>query len=319
MINNLYIGTIKYKVDSSKFLLTSKNFKKTIQSIEELDCFATIQDIKTENLSLIMKSSQTITLLDIDIISNIDTVETEIYEYGRLVYELYKHKDKVKSDNGILEFLNNFKLDSLDTKRNSPGLVTVGCSYTAGVGVEYNKRFGSILAKKLELPETTLSKAGASMQWVADQLLRSDLKKDDIVVWGLTTPDRIEYVEDWKYKTNTVTNCLTTSRKHISAVEQTETLARLLQTFATVMQVQNFCNLVGAKLFIVNLLNVSWLPPMIEKQKDIRWLDLTIDSDIRTDTLVPSHTDYGTDNIHPGPIQHKIYADKIYNFILENL
>lgn len=318
MINNLYIGSIKYVFDSSLFLLTDKNYKKAIESTKKLDCFTTIQDIKTENLSIITEGAQSITLLDIDIVSDTDTVEKELYEYGRLIYELYKHKRKVKNDNGILEFLNSFKLDSTDTTQSSPSLITVGCSYTAGVGVKNTERFGSILAKKLELPETTLSKAGASMQWVADQLLRFELKKDDIVVWGLTTPERIEYFENWKYKSNTVTNCLTISKKHMSAVEHNDTLTRLMQTFATVMQVQNFCNRVGAKLFIVNLLNVSWLPPMIENQKNIRWLDLTVDSVIRKDTLVPQHTDYGTDNIHPGPKQHKIYAEKIYNFILEN-
>lgn len=318
MINNLYIGSMKYVFDSSLFLLTSKNYKKAIDSTKELDCCTTIQDIKTENLSVIIESAQSITLLDIDIVSNTNTVEKEVYEYGRLIYELYKHKRKVKNDNGILQFLNNFKLDSADTTQSGPGLITVGCSYTAGVGVKNTERFGSILAKKLELPETTLSKAGASMQWVADQLLRFDLKKDDVVVWGLTTSDRIEYFEDWKYKSNTITNCLTISKKHMPAVEQNDTLIRLIQTFATVMQVQNFCDRVGAKLFIVNLLNVSWLPPMLENQKDIRWLDLTVDSTIRKDTLVPQHLDYGTDNIHPGPKQHKIYAEEIYNFILEN-
>jgi len=298
-------------------LVNNKNYKKVIESSKSLDCFTTIQDITVEKLSIITDFAKSISLLDIDIVSDTNTVEKEVYEYGRLIYELYKHKRKVKNDNGILQFLNSFKLDSTDATQPSPGLITVGCSYTVGEGVKNTERFGSILAKKLKLPETTLSKSGASMQWVADQLLRFDLKKNDIVVWGLTTSDRIEYFEDWKYKSNTITNCLTISKKHIDAVEQNDTLARLMQTFATVMQVQNFCNRVGAKLFIVNLLNVSWLPPMIENQKDIQWLDLTVDSTIRKDTLVPQHIDYGTDDIHPGPIQHKIYAEKIYNLILE--
>jgi len=72
-------------------------------------------------------------------------------------------------------------------------LWAVGDSITTGYGITFEQAWGTILGKKLKIPVSTLAESGSSIEWAADQILQSDIRKDDLVVWGLTTLNRIPY------------------------------------------------------------------------------------------------------------------------------
>ena len=76
-------------------------------------------------------------------------------------------------------------------------------------------------------------------------------------------------------------------------------------------QVINYCNKVGATLYIVNFLDQAWIPLMTGTYEKFIDLQHTFnDKTFRYDMI-----DYAHDNEHPGPKQHQEYAKKISNFI----
>ena len=77
----------------------------------------------------------------------------------------------------------------LPNNRNTsdPCLFVAGCSNTFGSGVNANQTYSFLLAQSLKMERVLLADKGTSLAWAADKILRSDIKKDDIVVWGLTS------------------------------------------------------------------------------------------------------------------------------------
>jgi len=72
-------------------------------------------------------------------------------------------------------------------KTEDPQIWVVGCSYTNGHGLaDRNTRFGQLFANELNMPVSFLTMNGASNQWAADQILKSDIRTNDIVFWGIT-------------------------------------------------------------------------------------------------------------------------------------
>ena len=84
----------------------------------------------------------------------------------------------------------------------------------------------------------------------------------------------------------------------------------LVSNAKQIIQVMNFCNKIGAKLYLVNLLDTGWCSAIFCDQKN--FINLNVNFDINGNT---KYIDYGTDNMHPGPEQHKVYAEKMYELI----
>ena len=185
-------------------------------------------------------------------------------------------------------------------------LWTAGCSYTEGVGVDWEQRYGHLLAEKLSMPEVSLSRGGASIGWAADQLLRSDIRPGDIVVWGLTESARIDTNEEFSLKSAPATVYLTkvNKEKHYWNIDYFGSLSQEVLVARNVLQVIHYFNRIGVKLILANLLNSTVLR-LIENHNTI-------------DLWVKEYLDLGTDNTHPGPEQHRHYSNEIYNFIKGN-
>lgn len=189
--------------------------------------------------------------------------------------------------------------------RNSPDpqLWVIGCSTTAGIGVEQNQTYGYLLSQRLNLPVSVLATNASSISWAADQILRSDIQKNDILVWGLTQENRFTlWDEDRESVAHVIPNTTRTSYGGLP----TKTIEQLLvhkTNFFTAIQkvfeVVNFCQKIKAKLLIFNVHSSSLLNIHLHGVKEFF-----------TYVNKPYHfADFGTDNLHPGPIQHKLYAD----------
>ena len=208
-------------------------------------------------------------------------------------------------------------LDLVDTRKTEHSQLWVsGCSITAGEGVNDTDRYGYLLSKKLNIPVSFLAANGSSIEWAADQIIRSNIKKNDIVVWGLTAVERfpfwatdvnaLEHVSTGKIRNNLVNETEKYySKKQINLMTLDPTRLYKMQT--CVRQVIKFCNLVGAKLLIVGL--ISPYKANYYFAECVEFIQYTQD-----DNAFPtSFTDLGTDKMHPGPKQHKQYANFCYN------
>ena len=190
-------------------------------------------------------------------------------------------------------------------KTDQPQLWVSGCSNTAGDGVNSNQRYGQLLADRLNLPVSFLAESGSSITWAADQILRSDLIENDILVWGMTSVPRINYFQDNRI------HHIFPSGKHFKnfqkfLVEHEEDI--LYKSLTSVYQVINFCKKIKVDLFLVDLLNLD--------------LKYYLKDDIKVLCLgklwgQSMYEDFGYDGIHPGVKTHEFYAREIFKKIQE--
>jgi hypothetical protein len=319
-INKLYISHEKYNWDRHPSeLLTKKNIRDAMSSDELIDYHTSINDISGSNLHSIFVNARGVQLVDLDskFINNIDSTDNNYwFSYGTMFNELSKISDKVENFEWIDRFnFNTPDFNFLYTQRSTqkPVLWTVGCSVTYGHGITTDQRWGKLLAESLELPEVSLSYPGTSLAWAADQILRSDIKKDDVVVLGITSLARLDYAENWQL--NSLPACQYEKVKkelHYWSLEYFDSPTHIMLSTRHILQIINFCNKVGAKVVIANLLDMTWMPTIFRNCEN--FIDLT-QGLLITDSL--KFIDMGDDNIHPGPKQHQHYAEQIFNFIKE--
>lgn len=316
-INKLYFSTIDHNWNKHPtILLTDKNLTNAITTTEVKDYHTSINDVTYQNLYTACFHAQKLFLVDIDLEFVSKCTDTDIvWQMGRLFNEYYRNLQKVNDQAPILDLtFSNFNVSVASRKTENTMLWTAGCSYTAGVGVMQDQRWGSILSKMLDLPESSLSKNGASITWAADQIIRADINPGDTVIWGITTVPRVDYATGWKLETNTIANV---SKNQLLAIpinpDYCTSLTHVMHCVRSILQVINFCKKIGVKLYIINFLEVTWLPIIFKEHAN--FLDLVKDSPWDITRNIPKPIDIGTDKRHPGPLQHKQYAELIYNFI----
>lgn len=187
-------------------------------------------------------------------------------------------------------------------------LWTAGCSVTVGSGVDWEQRYGYLLAEKLGMPEVSLSRTGASIGWAADQILRSEIRSGDTVVWGLTDTTRVDLEDNFSLKSCPGNQYFTSvhKEKQYWNIDYFGSLSQEVSAARSVLQVINYCSKIGVKLVLANLLNITIMPMVLRNYKNT--IDLTTEE----------YLDLGTDNDHPGPKHHRHYANEIYNLIEGN-
>ena len=197
-------------------------------------------------------------------------------------FTLFKANQIKKHTKGLVAQHDQY-LKLRDYPVSSTNLWLAGCSITNGVGVQKTETFGELLSQRLSLPKVDLSRPGSSIEFAADQILRSKVQKNDIVVWGLTHESRYTIWED---------NNSAQGSDNRQLVDET----RLYKAVIAVHQVINFCNAIGAKLFLLPVICTEKLHLHICNTKEY--------------VSVPyrySFIDLGDDDFHPGPVQHKEY------------
>ena len=205
-------------------------------------------------------------------------------------------------------------VDSHLSKRttNDPVLWVAGCSFSSAVGVESNERWGHLVATELRLEEVNIAQGGASITFAADQILRSDIRRGDRVIWGLTTVARVDYVNS----DEVYTSCVVTVAKErnvfdLYTIDYFDSPTQQIQYTKAVKQVVNFCQKIGAELVLANMLCDS--NPIVNYLKQLPnyvgcYNDLGVYSKL-------NFIDIGTDGRHPGPKTHQKYAKEIIKFI----
>ena len=204
-------------------------------------------------------------------------------------------------------------LNLKDTRKTDDAqLWVVGCSFAHGHGLgNINSRFGQVLADKLNLPVSFLTQSGTSIAWAADQILRSDIKKDDVVVWALTGASRLTFLDD-----NNILH-------HIGVGNYNEfpvvgnfinknflvSNHMLYESFTHICQVTNYLNKIGAKFILAVM-------PLNGQEHDLQTIAFT--ETIKNSVVLFDQNDYsfidlGMDQLHPGPLHHQWYADQIYS------
>lgn len=198
-------------------------------------------------------------------------------------------------------------LPLVDHRRTTnPQLWAAGCSITHGTAIDPGERYGQLVAEHLGTEVSFLTRPGSSIPWTANQLLRSDLRNGDIVIWGVTSSERSFTVHQGKYYSATVN-----SRESGSIGRQLIPMETLLgektfyENIYAIESVINFCSKCGAKLLLFGLLTSINMFPYLKSKHNYTHFEHSLG--FSNDSI--TYIDLGTDQQHPGPKQHEIYAD----------
>ena len=203
-------------------------------------------------------------------------------------------------------------------KIDSAQMWIAGCSFSHGVGVELHQRYGQLLADDLNLPCSFLTRPGSAVDWAADQILRSDIRPGDLVIWGLTESRRITYVHDNQLLKGITVTCFDTNRDLPDEIEPAMLLSQqnyYRQRYA-IQQVINYCNKIGARLFLLGLLPGNYnLLGFLRAQKQ-HYIHIPYTLRHENSALAIEFLDLGNDQRHPGPRQHQQYKDIILPWLV---
>lgn len=220
------------------------------------------------------------------------------------LYDINRLKNNVTGLN-LDYYTKNCKYLNLWDKRKSdnPELWVAGCSISHGIGVENDQRYGQLLSNDLNFPINWLTNPGSSIEWAADQILRSDIRPGDVVVWGLTSEYR---ATEWNNKKIKNINTYNFDASEAGSLPLVSEENRLYKALIAINQVENFCIKIKARLILFPLICSESLR-----------LHLSSNQCYYENPYQTNFIDVGADGNHPGPEQHKVWAKKLIKLVSE--
>lgn len=288
-----YLQHMACAVDPTAQLITQDNFNNLCNGVY----YTSLGDLgNLLNLSAVLSQADKIVYCPPAIWSD-KTMQKWTEDY----LNVFKFKCKVKNYSSQPEFDQILKLADV-RKTPDPQLWIAGCSISHGVGVSADTRYGKLLADQLDLKVSFLTQGGSSNTWAADQILRSDIKSNDIVVWGVTSHVRLSKFEKNNFDyLNISSSGLDKCTLNFLASDHV-----VYQSVTSIFQVINFCQKAKAKLVLAALLD-DHIINYIQNFPNLIVLYKLWGRDIENQFL-----DVGTDSKHPGIKTHEFYANQIY-------
>ena len=307
-----YLANIAKFVDQNSLLIEDHNYATWLQSSQSgYTSLADLSDAQTKIWNCIIASNKVHYCPPKD--WNDDNLHTVNDRY--ILEPLIIYGSNFTSTTG-LEYVNSShctipKIKPRVSKQQQ--LWIAGCSFSQAIGVSETENYGYLIGKHLNLPVTNIARHGSDICWSADQILRSDIVAEDIVVWGITHWDRFTYAFEGELefvnpRTNTDrANKLNFSQYKLENIHR-KSENNLHKQLSSILQVENFCKKVGATLKCYNMFpkNNAITRFLSNKSYNISrhyFLDF--------ETLPEKLLDVGTDNSHPGPLTHQMYAKEI--------
>ncbi len=317
-----YLGVLAQKHDLSAWLLDQHNYKSFINGTNHT-VYTSLGDLPKNLIVVldILKSADVIVYCPPKQWSDNKTLDItdlsdSIQGLTEILILLVCDCVTVHGLDNILSLKNDPIPLVADRKTNNNQLWISGCSISHGIGVNDNERYGELLAQELDMPVSFLTRRGAAIDWAADQILRSDIRSGDIVVWGITEWRRLTHVHQNQLLAGINLPMYTIFPEYHQIVPADNLFSQ--QTFYkhyySIQQVINYCKKINAKLFLVGLLQGNYsLLKFLKTQKNYIHIHYTLKFD--NCNLLTKFIDLGSDLEHPGPKQHQAYKNIILNFI----
>jgi hypothetical protein len=332
------LSAVAKKFDPSAILLNNDNYNHYFEkSISVTNTFYTSLgdlNLSIDKIFLIFYNADKIYYYPPDKWSDgkkIDLCSVTTSIHGLTEYLLsIVNKLKNNVENLNLSYLNIEKfISTVDCRKNdNPQLWVAGCSIADGYGVDKKERFGQLIADELNIPVSFLTSPGSSIEWAGNQILLSDIRENDIVVWGLTQESRFEWwsditnapvklqarrIEDFQKNYKNILHLTEQSAKNIIL----DCSNQIYKSLQKIYQVINFSKKIKFKLLVVGLIDSDTLTVFLNDCNSyIRYVNIN-------GPFI--YVDTSDDNIHPGPKQHQLFADfcldqfRERNFIEGNL
>ena len=283
----------------------------------------------------------------------IEWSDINMQEITEKVFLYFSLQNKIKIENFAIDFDHGNLLSLNDIRQTiDPQFWIVGCSLAHGFSLpDINLRYGQVVADHYKKPVSFLTQVTSSFLWAADQILRSDIREDDLVIWHLPEIHRyltyrnkspitltLASVARKSYLINLITNFTSKevklNSKHdthegnmldmVNFLKSTDNKTlktlennildetRLLEAVKSVYQVDNFCRHVGAKLLIISTI-YSYQESNPSSDFLLKYL-----LNFSNYYVLSEKVDVCDDEFHPGPESQKIWVDEIIKIIDDN-
>ena len=189
-------------------------------------------------------------------------------------------------------------------KTDQPQLWFAGCSITYGIGVSEDQTFKEIISQKLKLEYSDLSRPGSSIRWQSDQICRSNLKHNDIVLWGLTSQHRLPVFDQKVVHLISRLYEVEPEMKSKFPIDLLDNTTLMYHNILAVKRAHHFCQAIGAQLVILGLCY----------DFDNIYLHYGVPTFRQLMFWPKEYQDLGTDDEHPGTQSHQMFAEEFLNF-----
>lgn len=311
--NDTSVAENAKKENSNAYLIDHSNWNQTHTDV----AYTSLSDLPSE-IELAFLFRQADVIVYIPPINNIwsdgkNSKQKVWTEHYLTVFSFVKDKQVINFN--VTKDINDvtIKLEDL-RKTDKKQLWCVGCSMTYGTGItNVSDRYSNILSEKTNLPMSLLAKVGSSIFWASDQILKSDIRPNDILVWGITSPNRFPYYnEEDKTLYHILYGDHKRKSKEITQLKSVITEKFLIDfnlTFLAInqiLQVVKMCRSNNIRLVLAGLL------PGIEMASYLANLPEYIHLEGQFGLENNKWIDLGTEKSHPGPKTHQWYADEIF-------
>jgi hypothetical protein len=293
-----YLSEYAKSIDSGAYLIKNSNFKNTHTGV----AYTSLADLDLNHFLHVIAI----------LADDVEYYPPKIWSSEELKIRTERELTKVSQWQKIKGSEQIEKCEELtlslvdDRKTNRKQLWCAGGSITFGVGVDKDQSWPELVSQKLGLKLSLLSSPASSIRWVSDQILRSDIRKDDLVIWGLTSSARFPC-----YQSGYTIHAAGADAFKNEKIKQYYNLDLMLdhdvlvnESIIAIQSVSNFCKKIGAKLILAEQLD-SELFPYINDIKKYVCLNLPLGE----------YLDLDYNGTHPGPKQHEEYAKRIVEWI----
>ena len=169
-----------------------------------------------------------------------------------------------------------------------------------------------------------LSQGGSSIEWAGDQILRSDICKHDVVIWGITGLNRLLHYDNNDNAMHILPGKFNPGHPFFFTVETEipnrdlwlkllDDESRLPHSIRIIAQVISYCTKVNCHLIL------CFHPELSLPDQSTKMLEYLKSTGLYVDLYQPlgrgTYIDYASDNKHPGVQTHKIWAETLVEFI----
>jgi len=293
--NSQYLADKAKEYDQSSYLVDYNNYKDFLLNCKSATIYTSLADLPDA-------TSHQIVLYDILLKADKifyyppekwnDENEKLNYIFGQQYFmeTILVNINNVYHTVQNLNLSNDNKYNKLEDfrKTNNPQIWVSGCSISIGVGVSDDERYGNLVQDHFNIPVSYLSRVGMSIEWSADQILRSDIRKGDLLIWGIPHEYRNPVWDDEKGE-------IIDYKKYSS--QDIETI--MYRNVTSIECVLNVCKKLGVNVIIL----------VIQQTDRILSMMPNIDEYVMEKINMSTWLDLGTDNAHPGPKQHRSWAN----------
>jgi len=208
----------------------------------------------------------------------------------------------------------------------TPTLWIAGCSFAHGHALDnMDHRYGQLIANHYNIEAKFLTEPGSSIGWAHDQIIHSDIKPNDIVIWGVTSLERFSFFNPVEQFVNAMNITQNRFQEYNDALKLLFTSNHYTVTnINLIKQIQVLLDRNGTKLILCFHPELS-LPEhgemFLKEFSTNEHVLIPSNNSLTWDGQWPSanrrYLDFGSDGNHPGPDTHKAWADQIIKVIKE--